>query len=344
MPIQAQLQQHGLDDSARVHDHDTANAILQAPQTLGIVAAPSSHLCESTPPADDLFPSAGGITAVNGSAGRAVGLGRPVPGALSVLSQPMYMSYTSSHHETPERSTTTARQPEELHIPQPYSEMNDLHHFQAPPAYVGMDGLSIQLQPSTPQQSSSTASNPVPGALQPGSLTRPGPSSSNTAPGTVPTLPQISTQMQHPPTSNRSASLNHTHSYSRSSPAGLDQPRYKPFSNTPEISNYNSPMTAYAPQTPQGTSYSPLGLADIRSRNEAGFLDAPLSPIGSVGKNDLQYPTSSNYVAPWPIYAIDWCKWPARSNGAPAGKVAIGSYLEDNHNYVCMNPRTAWLH
>lgn len=57
---------------------------------------------------------------------------------------------------------------------------------------------------------------------------------------------------------------------------------------------------------------------------------------GSVPINgDMQFPTNSNYVAPWPIYAADWCKWPMSSGGSFAGKVAMGSYLEDGHNYVC---------
>ena len=41
---------------------------------------------------------------------------------------------------------------------------------------------------------------------------------------------------------------------------------------------------------------------------------------------------TSNYMAQWPMYAFDWCKWRPQGNGA--GKLAIGSYLEDGHNYV----------
>jgi WD repeat-containing protein 68 len=43
-------------------------------------------------------------------------------------------------------------------------------------------------------------------------------------------------------------------------------------------------------------------------------------------------PTMSNYLAPWVLYAFDWCKW--QPGGNSAGKVAIGSYLEDGHNFV----------
>jgi len=44
-------------------------------------------------------------------------------------------------------------------------------------------------------------------------------------------------------------------------------------------------------------------------------------------------PGNSNYLGPWPVYAFDWCKWPVHGNNS-AGKMAVGSYLEDTHNFV----------
>jgi WD repeat-containing protein 68 len=54
------------------------------------------------------------------------------------------------------------------------------------------------------------------------------------------------------------------------------------------------------------------------------------NPYSYDGANAV--PTNSNYLAPWAIYAFDWCKWPAQNHDA--GKVAVGSYLEDGHNFV----------
>jgi WD repeat-containing protein 68 len=51
---------------------------------------------------------------------------------------------------------------------------------------------------------------------------------------------------------------------------------------------------------------------------------------------DLQ-PTNSNYIAPWAVFAFDWCKYPTLG-GNSAGKMAIGSYLEDPHNFVRTKP------
>ena len=176
--------------------------------------------------------------------------------------------------------------------------------------------------------STTSSVNSLPGALQPG---RPGASSMNTAPSAVPSLPQVNTHAPQLATSRPSTS-SHTHSYSRSSPAGLDQQKYVPYINTPENSKYATPPAQrYASsQTPQGAgAYSPLGLADIRP-----VSDEPLSGNPLANDSYPSYPTNSNYLAPWAVYAFDWCKWPVQGNGEGAGKMAVGSYVEDGHNFV----------
>lgn len=215
-------------------------------------------------------------------------------------------------------------------------------HYPTTPQFNSNEGLSIQVQQATPQYGNSPAGSNLPGALQPGphrasnmvgsSLTTP------TAPGTVPSLPQLSTQLQQSAGNTRSAPLNHSHNYSRSSPAGMDQSKYKPFSSTPDgnkFGKFGSPNpSSYAAQMSQNASYSPLGLADIRPHTKQGLPDGPLSPNIMSDLDVPQQPTNSNYLTNWPIYAIDWCKWPPKPNTSQAGKIAIGSYLEDNHNYV----------
>lgn len=79
-------------------------------------------------------------------------------------------------------------------------------------------------------------------------------------------------------------------------------------------------------------SYSPLALADIRPRADSSLDDAFGGASGFNGSPE-KLPTNSNYLAPWAAYAFDWCKWPVHG-GNNAGKIAIGSYLEDPHNYV----------
>ena len=47
--------------------------------------------------------------------------------------------------------------------------------------------------------------------------------------------------------------------------------------------------------------------------------------------------TNGRYLAPWGIFAVDWCKWPVSPGGnglGGYGRVAIGSYSEDSHNCV----------
>ena len=325
MPFQSNSYQPQYDPA---HPSDgyygTANALYQAGQPLGSVGAPTSQWSSTKNNSYDDRYYQSSYTNGNGIAEQDLAL-RSVP-----------PPYATQHGlpATPRRQPTFSRQSEELHIPHGGSAMSDIHHYGTAPSYGG-DGLSMNIVPSTPQQPqhpASAAGNSVPGSLQPGMTSRPGPLSSNTSPS-LPTLPQISTQLQQP---QRTIPLSSSHGYSKSSPGNMDQTKYKPFSNTPENQKYASPTSSnYIPQTPQGhPSTSPLGLADIRSRTDAALLDGPLSPGMSTDSDALQYPSNSNYVAPWPIYAVDWCKWPPRASNATLGKIAMGSYLEDNHNFV----------
>ncbi|KAL8967249.1 MAG: hypothetical protein Q9197_005535 [Variospora fuerteventurae] len=267
-------------------------------------------------------------------------------GAGSQVASPAGMGYGSlgpprassqQHPETPRRAPNHTRQLEELHIPSESIGMNPTmarHHSY----HTAQDNTSNPLAPgisihqATPHGAQHTAVGSA--GMLPGAL-RPGASSANTAPGTVPTLPQISTQTQQYASSSRSSTASHSHSYSRSSPAGFDQ-RYMPYVNTPESTKFPAtPNNKYGPShTPHGSSaYSPLGLADIRP--DSGMVDGSMSANPYASEMNSA-PTNSNYVASWPVYAFDWCKWPVQpqNNGEAAGKMAIGSYVEDGHNFI----------
>lgn len=250
--------------------------------------------------------------------------------------------------ESNRRSAVFGRTPEELHIPstglinpnlsrQPPSQdypttPNEGAAAQVPLINVHSSLPLQQQQQPQPQQyggSGGNSNNAVPGSLTPGNQHRPSAVSVNTAPSVIPTLPQQST-----PTSHRTSMIN-SHGHSRSSPAGFDQSTYKQYGGL-DGPKYPTSPGGYAPQTPQGSKYSPLGLADIRPPGDHLLGDALMSPSSSLPYNgETQIPTNSNYVAPWPIYAVDWCKWPMTgSSSSFGGKLALGSYLEDNHNYV----------
>ena len=332
MPFQSPRHQHARSASQQLnHDnyYGATNAIYASGQTLSSVGSPTSHW-----PAQNLSNLQGGDTQTYNQYG-ANQNGMSLPYRSNTTSyNPSALEAQTSYH-TPRRSLTIGRrQVEELHSPQSGTAMSDVHHYGAPPAYGG-DNVAINFQPSTPQQASSAANNPLPGNLQPGQANRPPMMATNTAP-ILPTLPQITTQMQHPPMSARPSTMNTSHSYSRSSPGAFEQPKYKPFSNTPEQQKYTSPTTGnYMSQMSGGPpSYSPLGLADIRPRADTNFSDMSFSPGTIQDSEVVPHSTTSNYSASWPIYAADWCKWPPRSTNGAAGKIAIGSYLEDNHNFI----------
>lgn len=248
--------------------------------------------------------------------------------------------------DSPRRSAMLGRQPEELHIPSTglvnpnISRQIPSHDYPTTPdanananASAGAQVPSINVHSSSQTlqygSASSGANSALPGALTPGAQHRPSAVSVNTAPSVLPTVPQTSQ-------SGHRTSMINSHGHSRSSPAGFDQSTYKQH-GAPESSKYpSSPGAGFPPQTPQSSKYSPLGLADIRPPVDNLFGDVLMSPGGPIPYNgDNQVPTNSNYLAPWPIYAVDWCKWPITgSSSSFGGKLALGSYLEDNHNYV----------
>lgn len=240
--------------------------------------------------------------------------------------------------DAPRRAPTFPRQPEELHIPAPSNPgaanngpPQGQNQFPSPPEYSSTLPPSISIQHSANQL---PGSNPpaasLPGALQPGNVAgRPASMISSSMAPTQPTLPQISTQP--PPSTPSRSGQTQAHAYTRSSPSGFEQ-KYKPAGNTPD--SFKSPQGFGPPSPmPKSTPYSPLGLAEIRQFMESGDEPGPMSQLNNGGQ---QYPTNSNYLAPWSAYALDWCKWPTRPNSNSVGKVALGSYLEDHHNYVSL--------
>ena len=230
--------------------------------------------------------------------------------------------------DAPRRAPTFPRQPEELHIPPP-SNPGAPNNGPQPSEYPSTLPPSISIQHSANQfPTSNPAAASLPGALQPGNVGgRPATlTSSNTAP-TLPTLPQLSTQPQPPSTPSRQSQV-----YARASPSGFDQ-KYKPGVNTPDAYKSSQGFGSTSPM-PKSTPYSPLGLAEIRQFMESG--DEPTGTMSQLNNGGPQYPTNSNYMAPWGVYALDWCKWPTRPNSNSVGKVALGSYLEDHHNYVSL--------
>lgn len=314
----------------------TASGLLQAAQNLGSFGAPTGNLNGISSARADRFTTSTSTSKSNASPTQ--------PGAPSSIplqyssaiatapsaSGPMNQSHI---YETPRR-----RHPDELHLTSNTTNMGSQRGALSPRDYTPA-GPHINLEQSTPETSQYQNAGQLPGSLQSG---RPGPLSANTAP-TIPTIPQTVSQEQYS-TPSRSSALGLSHGYTRSSPAaGFDPQGYTPFTPTTpsgEQGHFASPPNQkYTPQNSQRTvSNTPLGLADIRPRADSGLSDglSGTNPYSYDGANAV--PTNSNYLAPWAIYAFDWCKWPAQNHDA--GKVAVGSYLEDGHNFVGYPSRT----
>jgi DDB1- and CUL4-associated factor 7 len=318
-----------------------ASGILQAAHSLGSFGAPAGNLSNVLTPrttagTDRLYPSSATSSNSNANSG---GQSAP-PSAYAVQqSNPSSAAYSSSgdmNQSQQFENQRRSRHPDELHLTPSATNMASQRGPLSPRDYTPA-GPRISLEQATPEASQYQSVGQLPGSLQPG---RPGPITANTAPN-VPTLPQTMSQEQYSSPS-RSSALGLSHNYTRSSPAaGFDGQGYTPFTPTTpggtDQGHFTSPTTQkYTPQSTQrAVSNTPLGLADIRPRADSGLSDGlpGANPYSYDGANAV--PTNSNYLAPWAIYAFDWCKWPAQNHDA--GKVAVGSYLEDGHNFVSIS-------
>ncbi|KAI9051817.1 hypothetical protein LZ554_004080 [Drepanopeziza brunnea f. sp. 'monogermtubi'] len=331
------------------------SGILQAAQSLGSFGAPAGNLnaaASGTANAgtDRLLPSSGPPSSSNLSQtqyqpqpqpqpqSQSQSQSRPTSSSAYSLQQPSFATTSTSsaggaagmsqghgqRYENPRRS----QHADELHLSPSANNMAS----QRSPRDFTPAGPRISLEhatPDGPQYQQNQNAGQLPGSLQPG---RPGPMSANNSNA----VPSTMSQEQYT-TPTRSSGLGLSHNYTRSSPAGgFDGQGYTPFaSSTPSSGDHFSSPTnqKYTPQNNQRTvSSTPLGLADIRPRADSGLSEGipGANPYSYDGANAV--PTNSNYLAPWAIYAFDWCKWPAQNHDA--GKVAVGSYLEDGHNFI----------
>ncbi|KAK4098681.1 WD40 repeat-like protein [Parathielavia hyrcaniae] len=244
-------------------------------------------------------------------------------------------------YQPPRRTGTFSSHSDELHMssgmaPQSHHQMSPRDYSTTGAPHIKLD----QVSPNLSQLPSFQSTGAVPNVLQPGGLgARPPAIPSNTAP-TLPSMQHQSEYPSHQHQPGKPDSLSLSHSYSRSSPSaryesgGSGYIPYTPTTpgGTAASSQYMSPTDSrYSlPNAQRNVSNTPLGLADIRPRADSSLSDG-LPGTPSYDTLNLQ-PRTSNYMAPWALYAYDWCKWAPQGNGA--GKLAIGSYLEDGHNYI----------
>ncbi|KJZ75403.1 hypothetical protein HIM_05329 [Hirsutella minnesotensis 3608] len=207
------------------------------------------------------------------------------------------------------------------------------HQMKLDQSSSGLAGHSLSQTTSQHQQQPSV--NAVPNVLHPGGVSARPPSMSSTP------QHQHSTHDYHSPSKPSLGMPPHSHSYSRSSPtAGYDASlssstyhAYTPTTPTGSASQFMSPVDAAkynAPASQRNFSNTPLGLADIRPRADSSMSDGAAGAATHEMSNAQSGPSS--YLAPWAVYAFDWCKWLPQGSGA--GKLAVGSYLEDGHNFI----------
>jgi WD repeat-containing protein 68 len=173
----------------------------------------------------------------------------------------------------------------------------------------------------SPTESSSRHSYTAYHSTNPSSNTgsRPQVSSSSTAPGAVP-------QVSQRPSMHRTNTGGNNSGYSPNSSlttgdVGGSRKQTHPGAVTPTYPTSSQHTTSHS----HSSHLSGIGLSGLssssnsmREREEALGATAP-------GK----------WMCPYGLYAIDWCKWsPSTGGNSGYGRVAVGSYAEDSHNYV----------
>ena len=133
-------------------------------------------------------------------------------------------------------------------------------------------------------------------------------------------MAQSHTYSQSSPTATLETSANYQ-AYNPGTPSAIPQPNIMSPSDS---GKYGAAVSQ------RNFSTTPLGLADIRPRADSSMSDGTPGYPGPDASS--AHPGPSNYLAPWAVYAFDWCKWAPQGNSS--GKLALGSYLEDGHNFV----------
>lgn len=182
-------------------DQGAVQGLFEAAQTLGSIGAPTGNLRTAalgttTAGTDALLPSNNSASLQHSHASA---LPPPSSNASYAAQQNTYKSY-----DGPRRSNTVGR------MADPYQSSP---HIQEPQS----QGNMYSNQPPAPASA-------LPGSLQP-AQGRPSAASAYTAPSGVPQMNTNASQYSLPTRSNTM----HSHSHSRSSPAGLDQSKYVDF-------------------------------------------------------------------------------------------------------------------
>lgn len=319
--------------SSSQQPHNAVSGILQATQSLGSVGAPTGNLNNAisgrTPAGTARLYNSSGPTEPNSTTATTPTSSHTAPPSSYAQQRPKSSTSASTvamnqppQFETPRRN----RHPDELHLPPGSANIASQRGPVSPREYASA-GPHINLEQATPEASQYQGGG-LPGSLRPGAV------SINTAP-VVPTAPQSMSQ-DHYATPSRSSALGLSHNYTKSSPAagfeGQGYPQYSATTPGTDQGQFTSPTNQKYTPSQRTISSTPLGLADIRPRADSSISDnlPGANPYSYDGVNAT--PTNSNYLAPWAIYAFDWCKWPAQNHDA--GKIAVGSYLEDGHNFV----------
>jgi len=362
---------HGLQHQSRSHSNThtpeapgAGSALIQAAQTLTGIGQPNaaSSAISQQQPQQHLQPGGSGSGGLRvqtsqsnltsnsgpGSGVTPIYSGSTVSGG--ALSSASTTGLSFSNRDPPSSSLDQQKKPTNLafQLPSPtkgvnqgdlYTSPQELHYphhpsgpTQAP--QLSSSGPSSQHQPQQQYQAYNSSQPPS------NTSSRPQPHTAATAPGSVPRINDPLQQQQS--TMHRTGTTNASLSHSSS--------KYSPQLNTSSSSVSNRDNSAISAGGDPGRKYTHPGALTptypSTSQHSSSHSHSGPAHLG-MGLSGLTSPATSTrereetavgavgngkWMSPWSLYALDWCKWQPTNGGY--GRVAIGSYAEDSHNYV----------
>ncbi|KAA8903607.1 WD40-repeat-containing domain protein [Sphaerosporella brunnea] len=221
---------------------------------------------------------------------------------------------------SPNTQATGSRPPQQQQQQQQQQPRQSQELYQSPVDIQRPGDQKLQLSDSRQSYTAYHATNP-----SSNTGARPQISNSSTAPGAVPQASQQ--QQQQRPSMHRTNTGGNNSGYS-SNPSlatgdvGGSRKHTHPGALTP-----THPTSQHTPSHLHSAANHLSGLGLTGLSNSSNSMRDREEAVGATAPG--------KWMCGYGLYAIDWCKWPPSTGGNSGyGRVAVGSYTEDSHNYI----------
>ncbi|KAI5803896.1 WD40-repeat-containing domain protein [Geopyxis carbonaria] len=257
----------------------------------------------------------------------------PIPPKKSIAFQLPSPNPSHQHHlhhqqqqqQQQQQQSDLFHSPQDLHPPPAHHSIpTQQQQKRASDSHIKIEPPSIPSSNSQPSYAAYHSSNP---SSATGS--RPQIAATATAPAAVPQAQRRSTMQRN--TTGETGVPAGGSGYSPNSGAGVDSgsssKKYShPGALTPTYPTSSQHSSSHS-HGGAGSSHLGMGLSGLTSSSNS-MRERDPEPVGGLGAVG-----PGRWMSPYGLYALDWCKWPTTS-GNGYGRIAVGSYSEDSHNYI----------